>query len=95
MPLAADLNDVEGLDIDKFVLGLRVALSARAKVMIDKGAEDNLGGFYTHFRGERHGSRDIAAELRSGHGPRKPIFLPVPFLSRLTSTSYRPTRTRL
>ena len=57
MLLITDLNDVESLDIDKFVFGLRVAFVASAKVVIDKGAEDDLGGFYAHFRSERHGSR--------------------------------------
>lgn len=80
MLLVADLDDVESLDIDKFVFGLRVALATGAKVVVDKGAEDNLGGFYAHFRSERHGSRDIAAELRSGHGRRK-ANVRVPFLS--------------
>lgn len=81
MSLVADLDDVESLDIDKFVFGLRVALVAGAEVVIDKGAEDDLGGFYAHFRSERHGPRDITAELRSGHGPRKANVVRVPFLS--------------
>jgi hypothetical protein len=42
---AANLDDVESLDIDKFVFGLRVALIAGAKIVIDKGAEDDLGAF--------------------------------------------------
>lgn len=95
MLLITDLDDVESLDIDEFVFGLRVAFVAGAKVVINKGAEDDLGGLYPHFRSERHGSKDFAAELRSGQGPRKANISSSPFLSRLTSTSYRATRTRL
>ncbi len=60
MLLVTNLKDVESLDIDKFVFGLRVAFVAGAKVVIDKGAEDDLGGFYAHFRSERHGSRVLS-----------------------------------
>ena len=79
MLLITDLDDVESLDIDKFVFGLRVAFVARAEVVLDKGAEDDLGGFYAHFCSERHGSKDFAAELRSGQGSRKANISSSPF----------------
>jgi hypothetical protein len=79
MPLTADLDDVESLDIDEFVFGLRVALDAGAEVVIDKGAEDDLGGLYAHFRSERHNSRGVAAELRNGQGLRKANISSSPF----------------
>jgi len=66
MLLISDLDNVESLGIDKFVFGLRVALVAGAEVVIDKGAEDDLGGLYAHFCSERHDWRDLAAELKSG-----------------------------
>ena len=79
MLLVTDLDDVESLDIDKFVFGLRVPFVAGTKVVINKGAEDDLGGLYAHFRSERHGSKNFAAELRSGQGPRKANISSSPF----------------
>jgi hypothetical protein len=55
--LTTNLDEVESLGVDKLVFGLRVVLIAGAEVMIDKCAEDDLGGLYAHFCSERHESR--------------------------------------